>query len=225
VIKEVYKDVGQRNLLCCKLQPKTLNISFMLYNTTKKKMLKTLKKVLESEKKNNRLFDIIIYGSIVKGKDSPGDIDILVIFNEGNLRQRLNEIQRIKSRILSKFSKKKIDIKQSLLKDIFNPEFFAKTGIFLEGYSIFRGRKFSETLGFEPYSLFTYSLKGLSHTQKVKFNYLLAGRTTEGLLKEFKGERLVNGAVKVPLENSVEFEEILKQNRIEYKKRNILEER
>ena len=111
------------------------------------------------------------------------------------------------------------------MKDIFNPEFFAKTGIFLEGYSIFRGRKFSETLGFEPYSLFTYSLKGLSHTQKVKFNYLLAGRTTEGLLKEFKGERLVNGAVKVPLENSVEFEEILKQNRIEYKKRNILEER
>ncbi|MBS3113657.1 nucleotidyltransferase domain-containing protein, partial [Candidatus Woesearchaeota archaeon] len=42
-------------------------------------ILEKLKKYLKDEVKEN-IFDIVIFGSLVKGKPSPRDIDILVIF-------------------------------------------------------------------------------------------------------------------------------------------------
>lgn len=80
-------------------------------------------------------------------------------------------------------------------------------------------------LGFKSFTLFWYNLKGLTHAQKIRFNYILAGRRSlKGMIKELKGKRLVRGAVKIPIEHSIEFEEILKANDVNYKKKNILEE-
>ena len=183
-------------------------------------MLKDLKKLLESEKKDNTIFDIVIYGSAVKGKETARDIDILVIFLEGSLKERLNKLQKIKSRL----KQKNLDLKQILLKELFSLSFLARTGIFLEGISVFKNKKFCETLGFKSFTLFWYNLEGLSHSQKVKFNYLLAGRNTKGIIQELNGQRLVSGAVKIPMENSASFEEILKTNNINYSKKNVLEE-
>ncbi|MFH2028354.1 MAG: nucleotidyltransferase domain-containing protein [Nanoarchaeota archaeon] len=185
-------------------------------------MLKKLKKYLESENKDKTIFDIVIYGSFVKGKEKAGDIDILIIFLEGALRERLDKIQTIKNKIKDKIEAI-IDIKQILLKDLFSSDFLAKTGIFLEGDSVFKDKKFSETFGFKPYILFYYDLKGLTHTQKVKFNYILAGRNTKGMIKELSGERLVNGTIKIPIENSLIFEDILNNNKVNYHKIGILE--
>jgi len=186
-------------------------------------ILKKLEKYLEFEKVDKNIFDIIIYGSLVKGKYEPRDIDILVIFLEGNLKERLEKIQEIKIN-LKKLEDADFDIKQILLKDLFSSEFMARAGIFLEGISIFRKKKFCETLGFKSYSLFYYNMKNLSHTQKIKFNYILAGRKTAGIIESLNGERLAMGAIKIPIENSFEFEDLLKKNDIDYKKRNILEE-
>ena len=188
-------------------------------------MLKILKKCLESEKKDKAIFDIILYGSAVKGKRIARDIDIMVIFLEGSLRERLAKIQNIKNKLKIVLKDKELDIKQTLLKDLFSPEFLARTGILLEGISIYKNKKFCETLGFKAFALFWYDLKGLTHTQKVKFNYILAGRrTSKGVVKVLKGERLAKGVVKIPIEHSIEFEEILKANHVNYKKKNILEE-
>jgi len=183
-------------------------------------MLKTLKKYLESEKKDKNIFDIILYGSYVKGKEKARDTDILVIFLEGLLRGRLIKIQKIKEKLKNKI--KNIDIKQILIQDLFSSNFLARTGIFTTGVSIFKEKQFCEILGFNSFSLFWYNLKGLTHSQKVKFNYILAGRGTKGLIKELDGERLVNGAVKIPIKNSLEFEEVLKSNKINYKKKDVL---
>lgn len=186
-------------------------------------MLKLLRNCLESEKKDGAIFDIVIYGSLAKGKTPARDIDIAVIFFEWALRERLDKIQEIKAR-LKKKTTAEIDIKQITLKELFSADFLARTGIMLEGESIFRRRKFCETLGFKANTLFWYSLTGLTHTQKVKFNYLLAGRTgMKGIITEFRGERIVSGAIKIPIHNSLEFEEILQQNTIQYKKKDILE--
>jgi predicted nucleotidyltransferase len=186
-------------------------------------MLKLLKKCLDSEKKDKTIFDIVVYGSSVKGKTSARDIDIAVIFLGGTLRERLDKIQDIKAKLKSSLDKE-IDIKQILLQDLFSSDFLARTGILLEGESIFRDKKFCETLGFKAFSLFWYDLAGLTHTQKVKFNYILAGRRgLKGIIKELEGERLVNGAVKIPIPHSIEFEEVLKANNIHYKKKDILE--
>ena len=93
-----------------------------------------------------------------------------------------------------------------------------------EGFSAFKNRKFCQTLGFESYALFWYDLRGLSHAQKVKFNYILAGRNQEGIIGLLRGRRLARGVIKIPIENSLEFDEILKSNNIKYNKKSILEE-
>jgi predicted nucleotidyltransferase len=183
-------------------------------------MLKKLKKSLKSEKKNKAIFDIVIYGSSVKGKLSSNDTDIMVIFREGTLRERLDGIQSIKQR-LKQFEK--VDIKQMTLYDLFSSEFMARTGILVEGVSIFEEKHFCLRLGFNPFALFWYQLTGLTHTEKVKFNYILAGRNKKGILDEFKGERLSGGAVKIPIEHSNEFESILKNNKVNYTRKDILE--
>src|SRR3989304_6680246 len=186
-------------------------------------MLNTLKKLLESEKKSKEIFDIVIFGSLMKGEEKPRDIDILVIFLEGTLRERLEKIQKIKFN-LKKIINEEIDIKEILLKDLFSPNFLAREGIFLEGFSVFNNRNFSETIGFRGHSLFWYNLKEMSHAQKVKFNYILAGRGTRGVIEQLEGERIVNGAVKIPIKNSLVFEGILKANKVDYRKKNVLEE-
>ena len=104
-------------------------------------MLKLLKKWLESEKKDKAIFDIVVYGSLVKGKTSARDIDLAVIFLKGTLRERLDKVQDIKSRIKPRVSKE-LDIKQMLLQDLFSSDFLARTGILLEGKSLFTGKNF-----------------------------------------------------------------------------------
>ena len=95
-------------------------------------MLKNLKKLLDY-RKDNSISDIIVYGSSVKGKFKPNDVDIVVIFSEGTLKERLEKIQNMKSVL----DMKNLDMKQMLMSDFFSDAFLAKTGIILEGYSIF----------------------------------------------------------------------------------------
>lgn len=185
-------------------------------------MLSILRKYLESEKKDKRIFDIILYGSSTFGKEKPRDIDILVIFFEGSLKDRLTKIQGIKEKLNKEFEN--IDIKQILFNELFSSNFLARTGIFINGMSVFKEKNFCEIIGFKSFSLFWYNLKGLNHSQKIKFNYILAGRGTKGLMEELRGERLASGAVKIPTKNSHEFEQVLKSNKINYTKENILVE-
>lgn len=182
-------------------------------------MLKQLQKELSAEKKNKSIFDIIIYGSAVKGKARPNDLDLAVIFREGSLRERLDQVQQIKNKIKTV---KAIDIKGILWRELFQDEFFARSGIFLEGISIFTGQPFSEKIGFSAFSIFTYALKNKPHSFKVRFNYLLRGRKGPGILEKMDGKWLSPGTVQIPLAKSLEFEEILQENHLHYQKQNVL---
>lgn len=182
-------------------------------------MLEELKKCLKTELKDKGIFDIIIYGSLVKNKEDPNDIDILVIFNEGNLKKRLDKIQSIKHKIKRK---EKIDIKGILWQELFQEEFFARSGVFLEGISIFTGKPFAERIDFNGFAIFVYNLTNKSHAEKVKFNYILSGRKSEGLIKNLKGKHLAPGVIEIPIKNSLEFEDLLKKNNIRYFKKEVL---
>lgn len=188
-------------------------------------MLKDLKECLKNEKQDKTILDIVLFGSSVKGKMNPRDIDIAVIFKTGSLRERIDKAHKIKEKIRKLINiKKELDVKGILWEELFEVAFFGRVGIFLEGISLFDEEPFSYKIGFKAYSLFTHALENKSHTEKVKFNYILAGRAgMKGILKELNGERLVNGAVKIPIEKSIEFEEVLKLNKITYKKKDILE--
>ena len=182
-------------------------------------MLKQLQQRLAKEKKDKSIFDIVLYDSSIKGKSRPDDLDLAVIFRQGALRERLDRIQEIKRKIEPG---KKVDIKGILLEELFQKEFFARSGLFLEGISIFDRCPFAEKIGFSAYSLFVYSLKSKTHSQKVQFNYLLRGRGRQGILEMMNGKLLSPGAVLISLPHSLEFEEILQRNSIPHKKTDIL---
>ncbi|MFP4567542.1 MAG: nucleotidyltransferase domain-containing protein [Candidatus Woesearchaeota archaeon] len=190
-------------------------------------MQKNLRKSLKKYLNDKTIFDIILYGSVAKGSLEPNDLDLVIIFNEGSLENRLNKLQIIKNELKNKLSKefKKLDLKQIVLEELFKESFFARTGILLEGISLKNVVPFSENLGFKGMCLYWYDLENLSHNEKVKFNYILAGRNNnKGILDLFNIQRLANGALLVPISKSYEFELILKNNKINYSKKNILVE-
>ncbi|MEK6901664.1 MAG: nucleotidyltransferase domain-containing protein [Nanoarchaeota archaeon] len=182
-------------------------------------MLTELRKCLKAEKRDNHIFDIVLYGSAAKGKIDPQDIDILVIFREGTLKERLAKLQDIKTKIKLE---KKTDLKAILWEELFGDEFFARAGIFLEGISVFDGRTIAEKTGFSAATIFTYSLKEKSHTEKVKFNYVLSGRNTAGIVKKLQGKHLAPGVILIPIKHSPEFEDVLRMHKINYQAKNIL---
>ena len=182
-------------------------------------MLNDFKKWLGNEKKDPTLFDIIMYGSSVKGKTLPEDIDLLVIFREGSLKERLQKLQELKKKIKTD---KKIDIKSILWEELFDPAFFARTGVLLEGISIFDGKTIAQKLGFQGNVLFVYSLKEKTHTQKVKFNYVLSGRNGAGIVKKLEGKHLAPGVIMIPIRHALEFEDVLKLHDIRYQRFQVL---
>jgi predicted nucleotidyltransferase len=184
-------------------------------------MLKELSKSTNYLKKDKTIFDVVLYGSSVKGKDDFNDIDIALIFNQGTLKERLEKIQELKKNLSVD---KKLDIQSFLLIDLFSKNFFGRSGIFLEGVSLFDEKPFSKKIGYKSYSIFNYNLKDKTHTEKVKFNYLLAGRNTEGIIKMMEGKHFSSGVIQIPIKNSLKFEEILINNKIDYAKNNILEQ-
>ena len=184
-------------------------------------MLEELKRWLKPARQDKTIFDIVIYGSAVKGKRIPGDIDIAVVFREGTLKERLDKIQGIKKNIPFP----KIDLKGILWEELFQESFFARAGIFLDGISLFDSKPFSRKIGFHGFALFTYSLKDKSHAQKVKFNYVLSGRTGAGMIKVLEGTHLAPGVVQIPIKHAMEFEEVLNKHHVVYKRENILVER
>ena len=169
--------------------------------------------------KQHKIFDVVIYGSAVKGKDEPRDIDIMLIFLDRNLKERLDIVQNFKQ-----VSKKinKLDVKSMNLKDIFDNKFLARQGVLLEGRSLINEVTLADRLGFKSYSIFSYNLKNLNHNEKTKFTYALIGRKEDGMIKKVEGEPLGKGAIIVPIENSIIFEEFLNQWNVKYNKRNAL---
>lgn len=189
-------------------------------------MLKNYLKFLESsckrfKKQNKEVFDIVIYGSSVKGKMDFNDIDLILIFDSIPLKRRLEVAQNLK--FILKKRIKDIDIRTMGIKDFLEDNFLARQGILIEGISLIKNKTLAELIGFKGFSIFTYNLKNLNHTQKTRFTYALSGRNSEGVLKSSKGISLGRGAVQIPIENSGDFEDFLKKWEINYKIKNILE--
>lgn len=170
--------------------------------------------------KNKGIFDIVLYGSAVKGKEEPGDIDLLLIFREISLKERAETAQNFKEKLRTKL--KGIDIKTINLHELFESDFLARQAVLVEGYSLVHNMPFCERMGFKGYALFTYNLKGLTQNDKTKFIYALSGRIKEGIASELKAESLGRGAVIVPISNSLRFEAFMQKWNLNYEKKKIV---
>ena len=170
--------------------------------------------------KKNKIFDIVLYGSATKGKSKVRDIDILIIFTNESLRVRTNIAQELKEILREKIES--LDIKTINLNELFQNEFLARQSILIESVSLIDNKPIATKLGFKGYSIFNYKLTNLNHNEKTKFTYALIGRNSEGILKKLKAEKLGKGALLIPIENSITFEEFLTKWKINFKSQNIL---
>ncbi|MBU0963235.1 MAG: nucleotidyltransferase domain-containing protein [Nanoarchaeota archaeon] len=177
----------------------------------KLKIYSDLKKLFKNKKE---ILDILIFGSIIKGKSNPKDIDICIIFREN-----------IDINLIKELNKKFEDVHFStLIADNFftKPHALIKTLLF-EGISIKTGKELSKVYGMNAYALYSYNITKLSNSKKTRFVYLLKGRKGEnGIVKDFKGEFITNAAFIIPVEKDYEMIEIFNSWEVPFNRKKIM---
>lgn len=150
---------------------------------------------------------VVLFGSAVKGKAAPGDIDVLAIVrNKGVPLPKLGK----------GFHVVRIEPAELLGHSLFRT-------ILLEG-RLPNGRQFSsEAAGLSQKVLYLYDLRNLAGTGKSRFAHALFGRRKgEGLLDRLNGERLGSGAVSVPPAGDLPLLEFFKGWKVGFSRKQIL---
>jgi len=181
-------------------------------------MSKNLCKYLRKKLKGielKEIIDIFLFGSAVKGKEFPKDIDICVIFRKNISNEIIKEVGNRLKNENAHISSLTID---NFLK---KPHSLIKT-LLVEGISIFNGETFIQKLGFSSKVLYSYNLSNLKSSEKVRFIYVLKGRNSEGIIKKFNGEWLADSCFIIPIGKDSEILEILKKWNINYKRKEVL---
>jgi len=162
-------------------------------------------------KKNNEILDIILFGSSIKGKDKPNDIDILILYKNKKdinlsyeLRKKLNKIGF------------KVSISDKTYKTLIDGTFTPTEAIFSEGYSIIYDKFIANGIGYLSLTLFKYNLKPLNKSQRMRFYYSLYGRNKQkGIIKEFNLVKFSDTILLCPTENIEILKEFFKTWKIE----------
>ncbi len=163
---------------------------------------KNLKKILKDYKE---IKDIIIFGSFVKDKNSPQDIDIAIILE----KKDISLVGKIKTKMNN------LDI------ELIKPEEIYQTRLGLtlitEGFSIKKNKFLRDLLNTKPMKIYTYNMLHLTQTQKVLF-----GRGLKEMINELKATKLGSGSIMIPIEKSSNFEDFLDTWNLKYKTKEYL---
>jgi len=173
----------------------------------------TLKRCKGFIKKNPDVLDVVIFGSVVKGKEKPNDIDLLLIFKD---KVDLKTASTLRNLL------KNAQVTSKTYEELFKTQFLPRESILSEGVSSLTGLKLSESYGYFSFILVSYSLKNFSNSQRTKFFYALRGRNSKGLIEGLKIMRLSDTILLVPVEKSAEFREFLKKWGVIYKESEVL---
>lgn len=182
-------------------------------------MLKNSKEFskLKSEwrKWKDELVDIFVFGSFVKGKSQPNDIDICLVFRNDVTLEIVKKIEAILG--------ENYHICFLSADNFFtNPHSLART-LLLEGKSIISGKNFADSFGLRAEILYSYNLSAESPSKKVRFVYLLRGRgSSEGLVKKWKGEFISNNAFLVPVDKDNEVLKVFEMWKVKFSRKKIM---
>ncbi|ALM74017.1 hypothetical protein TBCH5v1_0037 [Thermococcus barophilus] len=183
-------------------------------------MLSDLKKKLSElakdfKEKTPEVWDILLYGSIIKGKEAPNDIDIAVILTNGDPFKVAFQFKQMLEN--SGFSPEELDVKGFLINELFSENNLISFALLTEGYSLTRGKFLYEELNAKGYTLFKFSYSNLTGSEKVRFIYSLRGRDRRGgILKKLNALELATGVVLVPIDVTFEFKKFLSRWKIEH---------
>ncbi|MFH1637419.1 MAG: nucleotidyltransferase domain-containing protein [Candidatus Woesearchaeota archaeon] len=165
---------------------------------------KSLKELL---KRYKEIEDIIVFGSVVKGKAIPKDIDIALVVNKKD--------PSLVGEIKDQLKLKNIDIEIVKPQDIYQTRL--GTTLLSEGFSVKNCMFLRDKLALSPMKIYTYEIKNLTQTKKVLF-----GRGLNQIMEETKATKLGSGSIMVPVGQSSKFEEFLETWDLKYKAREYL---
>lgn len=165
------------------------------------KILSLIKSRLKKQLRDKEIIDVILFGSAVKGKALPSDVDIAVVTKKDF----------------------KLDL-QGFHISVLKPEdFFSAPSLIntllREGYSLKKDLSFSQIYKFSSRALFRYELVGLKPSIKVKIVNVLRGINEEkGLVKENGGEWLARQVFFVPVEREQVIEKFFLNFKVKFSK-------
>jgi predicted nucleotidyltransferase len=145
---------------------------------------------------NDNVFDIIIFGSITRGKENPNDIDILIIFKKFD--------EEIYSNLIKKYH-----VIVAKLEEIYNLGFLFYE-VLIDGYSVKYDKKLSEIFEFKTAKEIEINILTKDKSKRKILFYYLEGRkdrNKKGLIEEYNGEIVSSKPfiVRIPVENSDKF--------------------
>jgi predicted nucleotidyltransferase len=164
-------------------------------------------KAKEFASKNPEVWDILLYGSSVKGKEKPNDIDIAVIIKKGN---PFNAAFELKTLLEVELPPESLDVKGFLLEELFEENNLVAFALFVEGYSLLRDKFLHEELNAGGYFLFRFSYSHFPQSEKMRFLYAYRGRgENPGVLRQTGSIELAPGVVLVPVKEFHNFRRFL----------------
>lgn len=166
----------------------------------------------------NDLVDILVFGSVMRGKEKPGDIDILLVFKD---KVRLDLQNYFRNKIVS--FNQPFEVTAVSYKELFSPTFIAHEAFLLEGYSLVNNLSISEGLGFKSFTMIKYDLSGLTKSKRMRFYFSLNGRNgKKGMLTALNSIKFSEELILAPIKYSEEFKEYLKGWHITYSETPVL---
>ena len=159
-------------------------------------LLRRLKEKLKKQlKQYDDVEDIIIFGSLVKDKFKPKDVDVAIIME----KKDYDIVQKIHKQI----STFEVPIHMSILlfKEIYTEPKFWKS-IFVEGFSIKRNKYLREIVNIKPVEIYEYHIDKMTPTEKMQFN-----RGFNETMHSTSAFRIGAGSVVVPEEKTGKFDD------------------
>ena len=146
------------------------------------------------------VLDIVQYGSSVIEDKKPNDIDIAIIYSKLNIKEQLEEGQKIKKQIAKK-TDLPVHVNNFDLEKFFSSGNFAREDILFNGKSLIYSNDFAKRFNLIPKLKIKYNLSSLEKKEKVKFNYLLNGKKDNyGLIRKYGGKIVSPGIIEIPPE-------------------------
>ena len=170
-----------------------------------------MSKIRSIAEENDEILDIVLFGSSVRGKEKPRDIDLLVIYKT-----------KVNSELSYKIKKEfeaigfEIDLVSKSYNDLFKSAFIARESFLSEGFSLIQKKFIADGLGYKPLVMFRYDIKTFNKSQRMRFYYSLYGRNSEGMLKKLNLYKFSERIIISPIEESEEVKEYLNSWNIKY---------
>lgn len=164
------------------------------------------------KKTHPEIVDIILFGSAVRGKLEPGDIDLAIIL----------KTKADKTLIENEFGKE-FHLSFLDIESLFGYEKTLWGTLFQEGISLIQKTKMNKILGMRPFFIYWYNLSKLKYSDKIRFFYALKGRgKAQGILKDAGGESIGKGVLLIPAENDEQIYSFFNTWRLPFHRKRIL---